>query len=233
MLEVKNISKIADNQTILNNISLKLKPANILVVLGPSGSGKTTLLKCASFLLKPDDGEVEFNNKTYDLDKTEIRELYPNIGVVSQEFILWPHLTNRKNIELPLKENNIDFDYEDLADRLNVLDVLDKYPNDCSGGEKQRVSLVRQLSLGSKYLFLDEITSALDVEHIKIIEDILLELKNNNTSILLVTHSINFAKRLGDEFIFLDHGEIVERGDILNIDDPVTDRFKAFLTYNF
>ena len=233
MLEVEKISKVYGKNIILKDISLKLKPSNIIVVLGPSGSGKTTLLKCASFLLKPDGGQVKLDNKTYALTKDKITELYPKIGVMSQEFLLWPHLTNRKNIELPLKENDIKFDYKKLADKLNVIDILDKFPNDCSGGEKQRVSLLRQLSLGSEYLFLDEITSALDVEHIKIVEDILLDLKKNNVSIFLITHSINLAKRLGDEFIFLDKGEVIERGEISKLEDPETQRLKSFLTYNF
>ena len=234
ILKGQNITKIYNKgRFTLGPVNVELKKGDIFGLVGENGNGKTTLLKCASFLLKPDGGQVKLDNKTYALTKDKITELYPKIGVMSQEFLLWPHLTNRKNIELPLKENDIKFDYKKLADNLNVIDILDKFPNDCSGGEKQRVSLLRQLSLGSEYLFLDEITSALDVEHIKIVEDILLDLKKNNVSIFLITHSINLAKRLGDEFIFLDKGEVIERGEISKLEDPETQRLKSFLTYNF
>lgn len=155
---------------------------------------------------------------------------YPLVTIVFQGLFLFPHLTNRENISLPLKElkkSNPNFDR--LIDNLMIRDILDKYPNECSGGEKQRVALARQILLEPKYLLLDEITSALDIETVNTVAEILCELKEKGTGILLVTHMINFAKRISDNFYFMDKGRIIEFGNIATIANPQTARLKKFL----
>ncbi|MBK5208287.1 MAG: amino acid ABC transporter ATP-binding protein [Flavobacteriaceae bacterium] len=232
MIEVNSLNKNINGEPILKDISFKIIPGKITAIIGPSGSGKTTLLNCISLLSEIESGDVIIDGETYLNKNKSLKSIYPKIGIVFQEPVLWPHMTNHENIELPLKENNLSLNYQSLANKLNVYHLMKKYPHQCSGGERQRIYLLRQLLLQPQYLFLDEITSALDVEHIQQVIDILFEYKKNNVGILLITHSINFATKLADDFIFLDKGEVIEQGIITQLNDPLTKRLKIFLEFN-
>jgi len=233
MLKGTNIYKQINGLEILNNINLEIKPSNISCLIGPSGCGKTTIINCLSLLNPPTKGIVSFNGQDYvygNDNKSNYKLPYPLVTVVFQGLFLFPHLTNERNIMLPLLENKKDLSgFDELIDRLKIREILKKYPNECSGGEKQRVALARQILLEPQYLMLDEITSALDLETVNTVAEILIELRNKGIGILLVTHMINLAKRIGDDFYFMDKGAMIESGNIAQMQNPETERLHKFL----
>jgi len=233
MLKGTNIQKIINGAQILKDINLTIQPSKISCLIGPSGGGKSTVLSCLSLLTNPTEGLVSVDGQdfTFPNGKSSYKSFpYPNVTVVFQGLFLFPHLTNEANILLPLKERNkISSNYDTLIDQLKIREVLKKFPNECSGGEKQRVALARQILLEPKYLLLDEVTSALDLETVNTVANILIDLKNNGTGILLVTHMINLAKTISDDFYFLDKGVMIESGDIAQLKTPETERLSKFL----
>lgn len=233
MLQGKNIYKGINGTAILKDINIKVEPSKITCLIGPSGSGKSTALSCLSLLTNPTKGIVNVDGQEFNFDngKNGYKSFpYPKVTVVFQGLFLFPHLTNETNILLPLKEQNkTSPDFDSLIDRLNIREVLKKFPNECSGGEKQRVALARQILLEPKYLLLDEVTSALDLETVNTVANILTELKNKGTGILLVTHMINLAKTISDDFYFLDKGVMIEEGNIEQLKKPQTERLNRFL----
>lgn len=238
MLIAENIMKIYNNKIALNKANISIVPGKITIIIGPSGSGKTTLLKSLSLVENPDSGKIIIDDANYEFplyDSQEINPPWPNITVVFQQLFLWPHLTLKNNILLPLK-NHPDIDYlghyNELLDLFDMSNFINKYPNETSLGERQRAAIARALILQPKYLLLDEITSSLDVENISKLSEYLNQMKNSNVGILLVTHLIGLAKSLGDNFIFLDKGEIIESGDIKNLNLPQSRRLREFLFFH-
>lgn len=236
MLSGENIFFAINGLEILKNVSLKIKPSTISCLIGPSGSGKSSIINCLSMLNSPTEGIISIGKKKYFDNKdlsNNINLPYPNVTVVFQGLFLFPHITNEKNILLPLQELNKDISgIDELIDKLKIRDILKKYPNECSGGEKQRVALARQILLEPQYLLLDEVTSALDIETIQILSSILLDLKNRGMGILLATHMINLAKSIGDYFYFIDMGEILEEGTIDELDNSKNNRLRKFLQFS-
>lgn len=233
MLLGKNIYKGINGTAILKDINLKVEPSKITCLIGPSGCGKSTALSCLSLLTNPNKGIVSVDGQEFNFNngKNGYKNFpYPKVSVVFQGLFLFPHLTNEINILLPLKEQRITApDFDSIIDMLNIREVLKKFPNECSGGEKQRVALARQILLKPKYLLLDEVTSALDVETVNTVANILTVLKNNGTGILLVTHMINLAKKISDDFYFIDKGVMIEEGNIEQLKKPQTERLNKFL----
>ncbi len=235
MLQGININKRINDLDILKNVNIKIEPNKITCLIGPSGSGKSTILSCLSLLTNPSSGTVSVDGQDFSFknEKDSYKTFpYPYVTVVFQGLFLFPHLTNEENILLPIRERKeIYNDFDVLVDRLKIREVLKKFPNECSGGEKQRVALARQILLKPKYLLLDEVTSALDLEAETILANILTELKNNGTGILLVTHMINLAKTVSDNFYFIDKGEIIGSGDIEQLENPKQERLIKFFQY--
>lgn len=233
MLEGKNISKNVEGTEILSDLSISVVPSTITCLIGPSGAGKSTVLSCLSLISPPSSGTVLLDAKEFHFGNGNngfVDFPYPKVTVVFQGLFLWPHLTNRDNILLPLRHSSYrKEDLDDLVNKLGIHSILLKYPNECSGGEQQRVALVRQIMLKPKYLLLDEITSALDLETVNVVADILLELKQAGMGILLATHMINFAKMICDDFYFLDKGALVEYGSIEQLNQPQSRRLNKFL----
>jgi ABC-type polar amino acid transport system ATPase subunit len=233
MLKGTNIQKKINGTQILKDINITIRPSKISCLIGPSGSGKSTALSCLSLLTNPNEGVISVDGQDFVFPngKSSYKSFpYPLVTVVFQGLFLFPHLTNEANILLPLKEKNkIPINYDVLIDQLGIREVLKKFPNECSGGEKQRVALARQILLEPKYLLLDEVTSALDLETVNTVANILIDLKNNGTGILLVTHMINLAKTISDDFYFLDKGLMVESGNIAQLKKPETERLNRFL----
>ena len=228
LFSIKGLSKSIDGTNILSNIDIDINKKEIVSLIGPSGSGKTTLLKCMAGLLPIDSGEVRFKGKIISQDEKKYKSIYPKITAVTQGFTLWPHLTNLENITISkhsISKEKIDY-YSEL---LGVHNLLKKYPYECSGGEQQRISLLRHIALNPDILLLDEITSALDVEQIDIISKLLIQLKNNGMGIFIITHLISFASK-GDVFYFLDKGVIKEFGNSNQLLSPQTKRMKKFLS---
>ncbi len=218
MLRVTNITKKFGDHVVLRNVSLEVKPGTITSIIGPSGSGKTTLLKAISLLDLPETGTMTIDSTGYSfpLAPQDIVPPWPRVSVVFQQLFIWPHLTLRKNIELPLEvrgalKDNTEY-LEELYEMFEMKGFLDRFPNEASVGQRQRVALVRALALKPQYLLLDEITSSLDVEQSEIILSHLVAIKKRGVGILMVAHDINFAISNADTVCFMENGEIIKKG---------------------
>lgn len=212
MLEAKNIEKSFGSLKVLTDLSLTIAQGSITILAGPSGSGKSTLIRCLSLLDYPCKGKIILDGFEYSFPKKkQIQEasIYPKISCVFQQLYLWPHLTNRKNILLPLI--NTTYDTNELnryIDLFGMKEFIDKYPNESSLGQKQRVSLVRSLILKPEYLLLDEVTSALDSDNTKAV---LSELSSLSSGILLISHDHRILSSECYTPVFLENGEIKNR----------------------
>lgn len=218
MLACHNIHKRYGSREILRGVSVSVMPGQITAVLGPSGAGKSTLLRTMSLLDSADSGSVVLDDASYNFPMEKAQGWtapWPRVTVVFQQLFLWPHLTLQQNILLPThKTGSADTinEIEALMEEFGLSDLADRYPNQVSIGQRQRAALVRALMLKPQYLLLDEITSALDVEHVGRVLEHLLTLKKKGTGILLVTHLVGFARNSADQIYFLDDGSILESG---------------------
>jgi len=234
MLEAKNICKQYNGTRVLCDVSLTVETNKITALIGPNGSGKSTLLRVLTFLDLPDEGTISVDNELYSFPsgRERYKNLWPDLTMVFQQLFLWPHLTLRENISLPVRKRKV----RDCAERLKRLidifdmsDFADRYPNETSLGQRQRAALARAIILSPRYLLLDEITSALDVEQTTAVLNHLQTLKEEGTGILLVTHLLGFARRAADQIVFLDKGQVLETGGPELIDAPTQERVKRFL----
>ncbi len=234
MLTAKNIKKSHNGIEILKGIDIVIEPNKITSLIGPSGAGKTSLLKILSLLEAPDSGNVTIDDKNFSFPLKQEMTIspWPTVSIVFQQLFLWPHLTNRENILLPLKLKSIDRndELEKFISLFNMGDFIDNYPNQSSVGQRQRVALVRALMLHPKYLLLDEITSSLDVEQISIILSHLKDVRDSGVGILIITHLINFAEQVSDQVIFMDNGVILEHGGREILKNPSHPRIQKFLS---
>jgi len=232
MLAARNLIKKYHGKEVLKDIDIRVEPGKITSLIGPSGSGKTTLLRVLSMLELPDAGTITFNEDeyTFPMSAENIIPPWPRISVVFQQLFLWPHLTLRQNILLPLGGIKKSKHLDELIDFFQMKEFIDRYPNQASLGQRQRVALVRALVLNPEYLLLDEITSALDVEQVSAVLNYLQELKTKNVGILLVTHLLGFAKRASDQVVFLDGGNVLESGSSKILEKPEHARVKKFIS---
>ena len=243
ILEVKNIQKSFDKTEVLKDISFTLEKGKVLSIIGSSGSGKTTLLRCLNFLETSDFGTITVDdNVLFDgaqnvkLSDDKIRENRLNFGLVFQNFNLFPQYTVLKNLTLAptlLKkgdEDSIKAQAMEIIKKVGLEDKVDSYPCQLSGGQQQRVAIARALMLSPKILCFDEPTSALDPELTGEVLRVIKELKDGNTTMIIVTHEMNFAKNVSDEVIFMADGIIEEMGPPEQIfDNPKSQRLKEFL----
>lgn len=232
MLKVNNISKKFDDKIIFEDISFEIEKNDRLLIIGPSGSGKTTLLRCLNRLEIPDKGEIYLNNENYNnLDNNYIRK---NVGMVFQSFNLFPHLTIRDNITLAPKmlkldkKENIEKNTNDLLDMVHILDKIDSYPKNLSGGEKQRVAIARTLATNPEILLFDEPTSALDPEVIKSFLEVLKDLSKSKT-IVVVSHEMDLINTYATKVLFLAEGKVIVYGEPSKILNSNDERVKRFL----
>jgi len=218
MLSGTKLTKIYNGREVLKEVSIKIEPGKITSLIGPSGSGKTTILRVLSMLDLPESGSIILDDKKYDfpLEKDKITPPWPKVSVVFQQLFIWPHLTLRKNIELPLEIKGVLNENKEYLDELyqmfDMNEFIDRYPNQVSLGQRQRVALVRALALKPKYLLLDEITSSLDVEQSGIILSHLTKIKQQGVGIIMVAHDIDFALSSADSVCFIENGRIVKQG---------------------
>ncbi|MEZ5052880.1 MAG: ATP-binding cassette domain-containing protein [Chitinophagales bacterium] len=233
MIKAKNIYKSIGQNQILQDISLELSKGVINILFGPSGSGKTTLCRSLSLLDNPDKGELEIFENNYSFPNNLKKQVlpYPQIGFVYQQLFLWPHLTNKQNILLALgkKADEHINQFKELNQLLEIENVIDRYPNEISIGQKQRVAIARALILNPSFVFLDEITSALDIVQTKQIGNILLDLKAKGIGVLMITHNIEYFKEIADNFIFLSNGNIKEQGTKSIFTNPKSVELNKFL----
>ncbi len=247
ILEVKNLEKSFGSTQVLKDISFSLEKGQALSIIGSSGSGKTTLLRCLNFLEKPNSGIISINdnvifdaaNPATQLEK-EIRKKRLHFGLVFQNFNLFPQYTALQNVtlarELMAKENGHESHEaileagKDLLAQMGLSDRANHYPHQLSGGQQQRVAIARALALHPDILCFDEPTSALDPELTGEVLRVIRNLADQNTTMIIVTHEMAFARDVADKVIFMDGGVIVEQGDPRQvIDHPQEERTKQFL----
>lgn len=234
MLVGQGIQKSYGVKKVLSGVDVAVAPGQITALIGPSGSGKSTLLRALSLLDPPDQGSVTVDDSTYTFPRRNgFRPPWPTLTIVFQQLFLWPHLSIRQNILLPRGSGKAEGGDAVVAELIQLMDIeefADRYPNQVSLGQRQRAAIARALALEPKYLLLDEITSALDVEHVSKLLGHLKTLRARGTGILLITHLIGFAKRTADQIIFMEHGAVVEAGggDILT--SPGSRRLSQFLS---
>jgi len=252
ILEVENISKRFGTAEVLNNISFSLKEGEVLAIIGSSGSGKTTLLRCLNFLEKMDTGRIKVRSETLiDCDdhthykKSDMRLKRLHFGLVFQSFNLFPQYTAFKNVvlacelaakKLPDYKKNkkeiiegIRNEGLQLLDKIGLSSKRDFYPHQLSGGQQQRVAIARALALKPDILCFDEPTSALDPELTGEVLKVIRSLADTNTTMIIVTHEMQFARQVADTILFIDEGVVVEYGKPELLDNPSSDRLKRFL----
>lgn len=234
MLEAKNICKQYNGVKVLSDVSLTIETNKITALIGPNGSGKSTLLRALTFLDLPDEGTISVDGRLYSFPsgREQIKGLWPGLTMVFQQLFLWPHLTLRENISLPARKRKVPDYLERLQRLIDIFDMsnfIDRYPNETSLGQRQRAALARAVILGPRYILLDEITSALDIEQTTAVLNHLQMLKEEGVGILLVTHLLGFARRAADKIVFLDKGKILETGGPELIDAPTQERARRFL----
>ena len=236
LLEIQDVHKEFDNKEILKGINLSLHAGEVLVVLGPSGCGKSTLLRCLNGLEKIQGGDIKFKDKSLTDKNVKLQEIHEKIGMVFQNYELFPHMTVIENILLgPLKvqkrDKNEALDQaEQLLERVGLLDRKDSYPRQLSGGQKQRIAIVRALCMNPEIILFDEVTASLDPEMVREVLDVILGLAKQGMTMVIVTHEMGFAKSVADRIIFMDNGEICEESNPEEFfTNPKTERAKHFL----
>lgn len=239
MIETIDLEKNYDELEVLKGIFTTIKKGEIVAIIGPSGSGKSTFLRCLNLMEKPTKGDVLFKEKSLieaSKKESEVDLLRQEIGMVFQHFNLFPNMTVLENITLaPLKLKNktkseaIE-EAEELLKKVGLLDKRDVYPNKLSGGQKQRVAIARSLAMKPEVMLFDEPTSALDPEMVKEVLLVIQELAESGLTTVIVTHEMNFAKRIATRVLFIDQGVIVEEGTPEEIfTQPQKQRTKDFL----
>jgi len=236
IIKIENIKKYFNEILVLNDVSLKIQRSNVVVICGPSGCGKSTLLRCLNGLEDLNSGDIIINDKSI-LDKKNLRAIRLELGMVFQQFNLFPHKTVLENIILsPIINLGINKDEaivigQKLLERVGILQKENEFPSSLSGGQQQRVAIARGLAMQPKIMMFDEPTSALDPEMIKEVLDVMIELAHDGMTMIVVTHEMGFAKEVADEVIFMDEGMIVERAPTKEFfANPKSDRTKLFLS---
>ncbi|MDK2873388.1 MAG: polar amino acid transport system ATP-binding protein [Desulfomicrobiaceae bacterium] len=236
MIEIHNVNKWYGDFHVLKNINETVEKGEVLVICGPSGSGKSTLVRCVNRLEEIDQGEILIEGKNIHAKDQDINQLRAEIGIVFQQFNLYPHLTVLRNITLaPMKVKKIPRDEAEatalaLLERVGIGNQAHKYPVELSGGQQQRVAIARALAMKPKIMLFDEPTSALDPEMINEVLSVMKDLAREGMTMLCVTHEMGFAREVADRVIFMDHGEILERGTPEHFfTSPQHERTKAFL----
>ena len=235
-IEIKDISKNFGKFAALKDVSLSVKQGERVVVCGPSGSGKSTLIRCINGLEIHDAGSITVDRIILNHKTKSLEQIRSRVGMVFQQFNLFPHLTVLENITLgPVRAKKVTRQEADsramgYLERVKIPEQAHKYPGQLSGGQQQRVAIARSLCMEPKILLFDEPTSALDPEMISEVLEVMIELADTGMTMICVTHEMGFARRVADTMIFMDQGRIVETAPPAKFfDSPDTDRCKAFL----
>ncbi len=220
----------------LNGIDLDIHKGEVVVIIGPSGSGKSTFLRCLNLLEQPTGGDIEFDGVSLLRGKSNINELRQRMGMVFQQFNLFPHMTVMENITLaPVKlklrtKDEAQQIAQQLLKRIGLAEKAGSYPGSLSGGQKQRIAIARALAMSPTMMLFDEPTSALDPEMVGEVLDVMKELAAEGMTMVVVTHEMGFAREVGTRLIFMDGGKIVEQGTPADVfAAPQHPRTKEFL----
>ena len=236
MLEVKNLKKCFGNNVVLKDINFKVNKGDIISIVGPSGSGKSTLLRCINMIEKPSGGNIIFEEKSLMDKNTNLSLIREKIGMVFQQFNLFPHLTVLDNITLaPIKLKLMSEDIAkkkaiELLKTIDLKDKTDEYPNSLSGGQKQRVAIIRTLIMEPDIILFDEPTSALDPEMVGEVLELIKKVADTGKTMIIVSHEMNFVKKIANRILFLDEGKIMFDGETKDFFNSDNERIKEFLS---
>jgi glutamine transport system ATP-binding protein len=237
MIKVTNLKKSFGHHEVLSDISVTVKPQEVVVVIGPSGSGKSTFLRCLNMLESITDGHVLIEGVDITDKKTDINKVRTEIGMVFQQFNLFPHKTVIENIMMaPMKVRKVPAEKArvkglELLRKVGLEDKANVYPNSLSGGQKQRVAIARALAMEPNIMLFDEPTSALDPEMVGEVLEVMKQLAKDGMTMVVVTHEMGFAREVGDRVLFMDGGLIVEENVPSELfENPQQERTKAFLS---
>ncbi|WP_121614654.1 amino acid ABC transporter ATP-binding protein [Virgibacillus halodenitrificans] len=236
MIEIKNLHKKFGDLEVLKGIDCFIKQQEVVCVIGPSGSGKSTFLRCLNLLEEVTEGDVIIDGSNLVAPQTDINKIRTEVGMVFQQFNLFPHKSVLENIMLaPKKVRKISHEEAKkralgLLDKVGLNDKATMYPGQLSGGQQQRVAIARALAMEPKIMFFDEPTSALDPELVGEVLEVMKQLAHEGMTMVVVTHEMGFAREVGDRVLFMDGGVIVEEGDPEQIfNQPQSERTQDFL----
>ena len=237
IVQIRNLSKHFGDIEAVDKVSLDVQPREVVVIIGPSGSGKSTLLRCVNRLEVPNSGSITIDGMELTSDEKQINRIRAEVGMVFQQFNLFPHMTALENITLgPTVVKGLDEEAaaalaRELLDRVGIPEKADAYPEQLSGGQQQRVAIARAMAMQPKVMLFDEPTSALDPEMIKEVLDVMLDLAKEGMTMLVVSHEMGFTRAAADRVVFMDEGQIVE---ITSPEElftaPKHERLKRFLS---
>lgn len=236
MIYVNDLHKSFGKNEVLKGIDEHITKGEVVVVIGPSGSGKSTFLRCLNLLEVPTSGRITFEEKDITSKATDINKMREKMGMVFQQFNLFPHKTVKQNICLApirvkkMSKEQAEAKATELLNKVGLIDKIDAYPASLSGGQKQRIAIARALAMEPDVMLFDEPTSALDPEMVKEVLMVIKDLAKSGMTIVIVTHEMGFAKEVATRVMFIDHGIILEEGsadDIFN--HPKEARTKEFL----
>ena len=218
LVELREVRKSFGDNVVLHDLDLRIPRGEAVVIAGPSGSGKSTMLRCINGLETIDAGSITFDGHRIDTAGRGLAKLRTQIGMVSQQFNLFPHMTVERNVTLaPVKAKGVPMAQarekaRELLERVGISEKANAYPADLSGGQQQRVAIARALAMEPALMLFDEPTSALDPEMIREVLDVMRDLARSGLTMVVVTHEMGFAREVCDRLVFIDEGVIVEEG---------------------
>ena len=237
MIDVRNLEKSFGDHKVLDGINEHIYPGEKVVVIGPSGSGKSTFLRCLNLLEEPTAGTITVDGVDITDPKTDIDKIRQRMGMVFQQFNLFPHLTIKENIKLApvtlklMSDSEADQKAMELLERVGLPDKADAYPKQLSGGQQQRIAIARALAMNPEVMLFDEPTSALDPEMVGEVLQLMKELADDGMAMVVVTHEMGFAREVGTRVLFMDGGNIAEQNNPKDFfENPQNPRLQEFLS---
>ena len=237
MIDVRNLEKSFGDHKVLDGINEHIYPGEKVVVIGPSGSGKSTFLRCLNLLEEPTAGTITVDGVDITDPKTDIDKIRQRMGMVFQQYNLFPHLTIKENIKLApvtlklMSDSEADQKAMELLERVGLPDKADAYPKQLSGGQQQRIAIARALAMNPEVMLFDEPTSALDPEMVGEVLQLMKELADDGMTMVVVTHEMGFAREVGTRVLFMDGGNIAEQNNPKDFfENPQNPRLQEFLS---